>query len=156
MGWPLLIDSLNLLDVSAVPLTYLIDEAGIVRYERPSDEESRGLSRDGIIRTRPGQGRTLDVAEDSPEQALLWGGDVSAAISGLHRRVAAAPEDARAHFPLGVAYRKRYDSEARKPRGFREGGRALGAGSRARPEPVHLSPTYPAIRTPARQALSFL
>ena len=117
MGWPLLIDSLNLLDVSAVPLTYLIDEAGIVRYERPSDEDLE-VFLETDYSDAPGQGRTLDVAEDSPEQALLWGGDVSAAISGLHRRVAAAPEDARAHFPLGVAYRKRYDSEARKPEDF--------------------------------------
>ena len=39
MGWPLLIDSLNLLDVSAVPLTYLVDEGGVVRFERPSDED---------------------------------------------------------------------------------------------------------------------
>ena len=117
MGWPLLIDSLNLLDVSAVPLTYLIDEAGIVRYERPSDEDLEVFLQTDYS-DAPGQGRTLDVAEDSPEQALLWGGDVSAAISGLHRRVAAAPEDARAHFRLGVAYRKRYDSEARKPEDF--------------------------------------
>ncbi len=117
MGWPLLIDSLNLLDVSAVPLTYLIDEAGVVRYERPSDEDLE-VFLETDYSDAPSRSRTLDVAEDSPEHALLWGGDVSAAISGLHRRVAAAPEDARAHFRLGVAYRKRYDSEARKPEDF--------------------------------------
>ncbi len=35
MGWPILVDSLDLLDVAAVPLTFFIDERGIVR-ERPS------------------------------------------------------------------------------------------------------------------------
>ncbi len=45
MDFPLLHDSLNLLDVEAVPLTYLIDERGVVRYEKPSDEDLRLFSR---------------------------------------------------------------------------------------------------------------
>lgn len=115
MSWPLLIDSLNLLDVLAVPLTYLIDEAGIVRYERPSDEDLEVFLTTDYTHV-PGRGTELDVAEDSPEHVLLWGGDVSDAIAGLLKRV--AEPDARAHFRLGVAYRKRYDSDARKPDDF--------------------------------------
>ena len=117
MGWPLLIDSLNLLDVLAVPLTYLIDEAGIVRYERPSDEDLEVFLTTDYTHVH-GRGGTIDVAEDSPEHVLLWGGDVSDAIAGLVRRVAAEPADTRAHFRLGVAYRKRYDTGAREPEDF--------------------------------------
>ena len=42
MDWPILVDSLDLLDVSVVPITVLIDEAGIVRKvgARASDLEA--------------------------------------------------------------------------------------------------------------------
>ena len=126
MDWPLLIDSLNLLDVLAVPLTYLIDEAGIVRYERPSDEDLEVFLATDYTHA-PERGETLDVApvtpagpvsEDSPEHVLLWGGDVSDAIARLLRRVGAEPDNTHTHFRLGVAYRKRYDSDAREPEDF--------------------------------------
>ena len=35
MGWPILVDSLNLLDVAVVPITLLIDERGIIREAAP-------------------------------------------------------------------------------------------------------------------------
>ena len=41
MDWPVMVDSLNLLGVSVVPITLLIDEAGIVRAVRPKPEEFR-------------------------------------------------------------------------------------------------------------------
>ncbi len=40
MGWPILVDSLNLLEVPYVPITLTLDEYGIVRSIRPSDPES--------------------------------------------------------------------------------------------------------------------
>ena len=39
MDWPVLVDSLNLLRVAAVPYTILIDETGIVHSINPSQEE---------------------------------------------------------------------------------------------------------------------
>ena len=34
MGWPVLVDSLDLLDVEVVPLTLALDEHGIIRHAR--------------------------------------------------------------------------------------------------------------------------
>ena len=38
MGWPIIVDSLNLTGVSAVPRTLAIDEHGIVRLNRAQPE----------------------------------------------------------------------------------------------------------------------
>ncbi len=113
MDWPLLHDPLNLLDVEAVPLTYLIDEHGVVRYEKPTDEDLEAFLRtdypDG-----PAEPLDLVPSPDSAEHILLWEGDASLAraIESLERRVGELPDDARSHFRLGVAYRKRYDSDS--------------------------------------------
>ncbi|TDI36655.1 MAG: hypothetical protein E2P02_24615 [Acidobacteria bacterium] len=121
MGWPLLIDSLNLLDVSAVPLTYLVDEEGVVRYERPSDEDLETFLATDYA-NEDAAAPSLDPEVGSPEYALLWedDGDVSDAITKLGGRIAEAPEDSRAHFRLGVAYRKRYDSGERRAGDFQK------------------------------------
>ena len=34
MGWPILVDSLNLLEVTAVPITLAIDEHGVIRQAK--------------------------------------------------------------------------------------------------------------------------
>jgi len=114
MDWPILTDSLNLLDVSRVPLTYLIDASGVVRYERPSDDDLETfLATD--YPERSGRGERIDPDRDSAEHLLLWSGDdeLGRAIAMLEERVETSPRDSRAHFRLGVAYRKRYDSEGR-------------------------------------------
>lgn len=121
MEWPILIDSLNLLDVSAVPLTYLIDESGIVRYERPSEDELKTFLATDYPRSSPGiRSEVLNPREGSPEHLLLWGGegDLDPAIAELEERVGESPESSRAHFRLGVAYRKRYDSDRREGEDF--------------------------------------
>ena len=41
MGWPVLVDSLNLLGARVVPLTVLVDEYGIVRRVVPSRADAR-------------------------------------------------------------------------------------------------------------------
>jgi len=47
MEWPIMVDSLNLLGVTGVPITLLIDEYGIIRAIRPNDEDlSQFLSQD--------------------------------------------------------------------------------------------------------------
>jgi hypothetical protein len=35
MGWPIAVDALNRLGYDAVPITYLIDEHGVIRYVNP-------------------------------------------------------------------------------------------------------------------------
>jgi len=113
MGWPLLHDPINLLAVEAVPLTYLIDEHGVVRYERPSDEDLRTFLATDYS---PSAAEPLDLipTAGSAEHLLLWEGDASLgrAIRLLEERVRERPDDARAHFRLGVALRRRYDSES--------------------------------------------
>ncbi len=113
MGFSLLHDPLNLLDVEAVPLTYLIDEHGVVRYEKPSEEDlGTFLSTD----YSPIAAEPLDLipVAGSAEHLLLWEGDASLgrAIRLLEERVRERPDDARAHFRLGVARRQRYDSDS--------------------------------------------
>ena len=113
MDFPVLHDPLNLLDVEAVPLTYLIDGHGIVRYERPSDDDLRAfLAAD--YADPPGAAEELSPVMGSAEHALTWEGDDSLgkAIELLERRALEHPEDARAHFRLGVARRRRYESDA--------------------------------------------
>jgi hypothetical protein len=117
MGWPLLHDPLNLLEVEAVPLTYLIDEHGVVRYERPTDEDLKVfLETDYPAPTTKPADFVPD--DESGEHLLLWEGPqaLGRAIDRFGSQVARHPEDPRAHFRLGVAYRARYDSA------FREGG----------------------------------
>ena len=43
MGWPILVDSLNLLEVTAVPLTFAIDEHGVIREARLRPDEAEAL-----------------------------------------------------------------------------------------------------------------
>ena len=43
MDWPLMVDSLNLLEIPAVPVTLCIDEYGIIRLVDPSPKEAGRL-----------------------------------------------------------------------------------------------------------------
>jgi len=47
MRWPILVDSLNLLGVSAVPITLAIDEYGVIRMvnPKPAEIEEKFLNR---------------------------------------------------------------------------------------------------------------
>jgi tetratricopeptide (TPR) repeat protein len=114
MDWPLLIDSLNLLQVTAVPLTYLVDEHGVLRYERPTEEDLEtflSVSYPAVDQTP----RELSPRPNAAEHRLVWGRDdqLRIAIDDLERRVRKDPNDAYSHFRLGVAYRMRYDSSLR-------------------------------------------
>lgn len=129
MDWPVMLDSLNLLDVSAVPITLLIDEHGIIRYRNPKPEELTifiDSHYEAPTETRP----ALEIDETSPEHAVLWGSsaDLDRAIDSLKHLVNTDPRGGRTAFRLGVAYRKRFDSAARKPGDF---GAAVAAWRRA-------------------------
>jgi len=53
--------------------------------------------------------------------SLLWGGRaaITKAVEGFER-AARGPADGATEFPLGVAYRARYDSPLRQPGDFRQ------------------------------------
>jgi len=136
MDWPILVDALKLYGVDAVPITYAIDEAGIVRavnpkpadldafLERPAPASTArpapALAPD-LARLRAATGAGSSAAWRAYADALfLWGGDgrLGEAIAGYERALGLAPGDGPAKFRLGVAFRRRHDSDAREPGDF--------------------------------------
>jgi tetratricopeptide (TPR) repeat protein len=140
MNWPILVDSLNLLGVSAVPITLLIDEYGIIRVVRPSHDDlnpfisgnfrgrdlvpsDRLLANEAInlseLETKLDSGNAKEVRAYA-DASYLWEhtGDPSRAISLYHKALELHPESGQTHFRLGVAYRRRYDSASRESGDF--------------------------------------
>ena len=131
MDWPILIDPLNLLDVGVVPITLLIDEHGIIRGRagqggkqkqveaflgerfEPEAADRPAIAPPDLARPgKPvGEGDALDWRRYA-EALTLWGGAerLDRAVAAFERAVELDPEDPRAEFRLGVAYRMRYDS----------------------------------------------
>lgn len=122
MDFPILVDSLNLLDVGVVPLTVLIDEAGVVQAIRPDEKalaefvaappaEVPSVPPPGAARTRT----RLDMANNM----MLFGdgNSLNETIEMYEQQCAALPDDGRAHFRLGVAYRKRFDNAEMRQEG---------------------------------------
>ncbi len=138
MGWPVLVDSLNLLGVEVVPITLLIDEHGVVRSVRPSPEAFQELLETSYPPPAEAPAATPAVrgdldrlakaarGQDAGAQRLwadalvLWGEDeqLDQAVQAYEMALKADPGDGVTHFRLGVAYRKRYDSEHRQPNDF--------------------------------------
>jgi tetratricopeptide (TPR) repeat protein len=141
MDWPLLVDSLNLLGVPAVPITLAIDEQGIIRAVNPPLDEASQFLKEFLQQTHAVPGASRPLRSDRPDferlrplaasataaswrsyadSLFLWGGQdrIGEAIEAYQRSLELAPEDAPTHFRLGVAYRKRYDSGRRQPDDF--------------------------------------
>ncbi|RMH22956.1 MAG: hypothetical protein D6696_02170 [Acidobacteria bacterium] len=138
MDWPILVDPLNLLAVSVVPITALVDEHGIVRvlgprdpavvndflaasYEPPPDLPTptppRAPDLAGLAERRDGGA----AAERAYGQALLlWGGEdrLDDAVAAFARAAELEPDDGPGQFQLGVAHRARYDSPRRREDDF--------------------------------------
>ncbi len=137
MSWPILVDSLNLTGIEVVPLTYAIDEHGIVRYVRPSREEfATFMATDYPAPTGAVPGPTvvaalgqLDIAAHASaadwttygDALFMWGGAdrLNDAIDAYRRATELAPDVGATYFRLGTAHRRRYESEARHPDDFR-------------------------------------
>ena len=144
MGWPILVDSYNLLEVPYVPITVALDEAGVVTKLLGPLQDEGPLGSDFVAETFPaseGAGASPPAvpdheslaqtarAESSPESwrafgdaVAVWGGPDRAtdAIEAFEEVVRATPDDGLAHFRLGVAYRMRYDSEGRRDADFQK------------------------------------
>ena len=132
MGWPLMVDSLDLLDLEVVPVTLLIDEEGIIRFRgreehladflalespepRPSPAEVRVT-----VPERP-VGSSAEALRHFADQTLMWGGDarIDAAIGAYEQALTLEPGHGATHFRLGVALRRRFDSSQRREGDFR-------------------------------------
>ena len=102
MDWPLLADPFNDLAISAVPITLLLDEHGIIRYKNPKPKDLKTF----LDTNYPNEAKTQDLK--------LLPKD----ISSLKKLLAKSPKNPSAHFRLGVAYRIRFDSPKREPNDF--------------------------------------
>jgi tetratricopeptide (TPR) repeat protein len=141
MGWPILVDSYNLLEVPVVPITLAIDEHGVIRQVNPPRGDVEQLQRTFLSQTFNPPAAGTDDGPRAPDLDALrppsrsggsgaWRayGDAVAVWGGAGRRddaitayqsaVHADPEDALGHFRLGVAYRMRYDFDARQDGDF--------------------------------------
>ncbi|MFQ5743962.1 MAG: hypothetical protein ACE5HV_10290 [Acidobacteriota bacterium] len=142
MGWPILVDSLNLLEVSVVPMTLLIDEYGIIREVGATLAEAATVKRTFLDRTYEPPVATQEVPAPRPpdlqrlrekaaagtatalasyaDALAVWGGvqHLDEALATYDRSMRADPENGFTHFRLGVAYRRRYDSDHRQPGDF--------------------------------------
>ncbi len=140
MDWPVMVDSLNLLGVTAVPITVAIDEHGIIRQIRPSFEAFKEdflghdfKKPDPLPSPEPAAPPSLEKRRQKAESAqsakawrqlgqalVLWGmdKDLNEAITAYQQAIELAPDHGPGHFQLGAAYRRRYESTYRKPADF--------------------------------------
>ena len=143
MGWPIMVDSYNLLEAPYVPITLAIDEHGIIQ-EALRPLQDIGVLDEGFLSstfggpttesappaTRPDLTALRDRAEGGGSEAWIeygnalatWGGEdrTSAAIEAFGEVVDADPEHGWAHFRKGVAHRARYDSPDRRADDFQK------------------------------------
>jgi tetratricopeptide (TPR) repeat protein len=138
MNWPVLVDSLDLLGVSAVPITLALDEYGVIRLVNPNPEEieekflnhtfSKPANLSAVAEAIPNleplklgtrQG-TANSWESYANALMEWGGPrrLGEAIEAYQQALQLEPDSGPVHFRLGVAYRERYDSDFRKPEDF--------------------------------------
>jgi len=94
MDWPVLADSYNELGIKVVPITLLIDESGVIRFKNP-----KAADLESFLQTHYPKG---SLPKKIPAREFE--------VGDLKKQGAEEPENAVAHFQLGVAYRKRYDS----------------------------------------------
>ena len=115
--WPIMIDSLNRLDVNVVPITLLIDENGIIR-RRVGRGDTRKIVEEFLGEPAP---EPLARSEaDRERDPAIWGDleQREAVIGAFEKRLAANQDDGRAAFELGVLYRRRYDEAGGDPADF--------------------------------------
>ena len=109
MDWPLFSDPFNELGISAVPITLFIDEAGIIRHKNP---KRKALAAFLSLDSSPKDNET--AAQVLPLKRIPH------SIPELEHILEASPNNAAAHFALGVAYRQRYDSDTPEANDFRQ------------------------------------
>ena len=119
-----MVDSLDLLGVAVVPITVLIDEAGIVRSTRP-----RGDAVETFLAAPPAAPATANDAAPPAtatetelaraHHELMFGdeGDLEGAIATYEQHLADDATGA-THFHLGVALRRRSEGRRRQPGDF--------------------------------------
>ena len=141
MGWPILVDSLNLLEVPHVPITLALDEYGVIRRVEMSADDVADIQSSfldveyepGTMVTKsdptvPDLGEMRSVAAvggTGARRALAHAAFLSPdprrpneSLEAFQAAVEADPQHGYTLFRTGVAYRARYDSEHRRPDDF--------------------------------------
>ena len=142
MNWPIMVDALNLLEVSAVPITIFIDEFGIIQEVNPRLKNSMETLDKFLSDSNQQQMMTITVKKgqenlnseskkqepdrDSTQQPeanrlFLWAGpeQLDQTIALYRKALETDQKNGSLFFRLGVAYRKRYDSKYRNPSDFK-------------------------------------
>jgi len=114
--WPLLADSLDLLNVETVPLTVAVDEYGVVRLTELPMAAAKTIEQTFVNQVYPKPGDPIPVDRGAFEGFHTW----TAAIDAYRRDVERNPDDGPAQFRLGSAYRARYDSPERRTSDFED------------------------------------
>lgn len=137
MDWPILLDSANVMAVTRVPITLLIDEFGVIRSVRPQVEDLDDFLNRAYEETTPKtqpEMPDLEQLEKATQQGTarvwrayadavsLWGqpAEMTEAIEAYLKVLQKEPEHGPTHFHLGVTYRRRYDSGHRQPDDFQK------------------------------------
>ena len=137
MDWPILVDPLNLLGVSVVPITILLDEYGIVRAINPKQGEFQQFMEevypqpqhvDAPRTARPHLPSLEQAARAGDPNALrnyadalfLWSDDahLDEGVDAYTQALQKDPNHGPTHFRLGVAFRRRYESQIRRTDDF--------------------------------------
>ena len=143
MNWPIMVDSLDLLEVSVVPITLAIDEHGIIRHRlrRPNvkwlEENFLSKTYEGppiaaesraappvmdTLRQQAQRKNTPEAWRKYADALATWAPakQLDEAIKSYDRALSRVPNDGWTHFRLAVAYRKRFDSPYRKTDDFQK------------------------------------
>lgn len=132
MGWPILVDPINVTGTRVVPETWAIDEYGIVRISNPrrSTFEADFINQsypqpEGEAPTQsfPSQssvefGSAADNARITGDVLFLHDNDLAGAIEAYRKAIDLDPSNGSNHFRLGAALRERYDSQSRQTGDF--------------------------------------
>jgi hypothetical protein len=141
IGWPVMADSLDLLNLETVPLTLAVDEYGIVRFTELPMSAAKTIEQTFVNQTYPkpaalpptevpdlsalkaATGRNTPAVWRAYGDALsVWGsgGQWSDVIGAYQHAAQLDGDDGLSQFRLGSAFRKRYDSPARQPSDFQD------------------------------------
>lgn len=121
MDFPVLMDPLNVLGVQAVPITLLLDEQGIIRYRNPKPEDLTSFLTTRYSAIVPSEKqRPFSQPINLALQALQsqQPAQLEEALAAYRAHLLQRPDDAEAHFQLGVLLRTRYDGGSRQPGDF--------------------------------------
>ena len=138
MKWPIMVDALNRTQIRVVPVTYAIDQHGVIRFVNLKPEqldEFMDTNYPEPVRPahRPPMQPSLQRLEAATRQGslqawraygdalFLWGppARLDEAIRAYEKTLEKDPNDGASHFRLGSAHRRRYDSPYRSSQDFR-------------------------------------